>query len=329
MGDIIHTLPALTDAGKFFPDVRFDWVVEEAFAEIPLWHPLVQRVIPMAWRRWRKHIFSVNTWREWRQFYRDLRQEKYDLIIDAQGLIKSALLAFCSRGTRAGLDRHSAWEPVASLCYQRRYAVVPQQHAITRVRELFAAALEYPADINQMPDYNVAPELFKSYPADHPYLVFIHGTTWQTKQWPVEHWVALATLATQAGYNILLPWGNAEEHQRAKRIAAANAKIKILSRADLNELAGIIKGAKIVIAVDTGLGHLAAALSVPTISLYGPTDPKEIGTRGKNQIHLKTAFVCAPCNQQVCNYQPAAAVSPACLAAISVQQVWQRMQTFL
>src|SRR5271154_2332960 len=92
LGDIIHTFPALTDVGQALGDVRVDWVVEEGFASVPAWHPLVDTVIPVAWRRWRKAPFSTAVAKEWRAFYRQLRTHTYDLVLDAQGLIKSALL---------------------------------------------------------------------------------------------------------------------------------------------------------------------------------------------------------------------------------------------
>ena len=90
MGDLIHTLPALTDAGLAMPGIRFDWMVEENFAEIPAWHPLVDRVIPVSLRRWRKNWFSASTRGELRALRSALQAEKYDLVLDAQGLVKSA-----------------------------------------------------------------------------------------------------------------------------------------------------------------------------------------------------------------------------------------------
>src|SRR3990167_8502552 len=90
MGDLIHTFPALTDAGKAIPGITFDWVVEDVFAAIPTWHPLVNKVIPVALRRWRKGIFSSETRAGWRQLRQTMHAQDYDLVLDAQGLVKSA-----------------------------------------------------------------------------------------------------------------------------------------------------------------------------------------------------------------------------------------------
>ena len=116
MGDVLHTLPALTDAMQAMPDIRFDWVVEEGFAQIPSWHPAVERVLPVAIRRWRKAWFSAPVKAERRAFRDALRAVNYDAVIDAQGLVKSAaLVTRLARGVKHGMDWQTAREPLASL----------------------------------------------------------------------------------------------------------------------------------------------------------------------------------------------------------------------
>lgn len=329
LGDVIHTLPALTDAGKTIPGIRFDWVVEQPFAEIPAWHPLVDKVIPVAVRRWRKQPLQAIKSAEWQQFYASLRSTQYDLVIDAQGLVKSALLARLAPGKRAGLNFRSAWEPVASLLYNEVYAVNPEQHAVARVRQLFAAALGYAAPMT-VPDYGLdsgrLPQPSQEY---QNYMVFLHGTTWATKHWPEGYWRQLAQRVTEAGYQLLLPWGSDSEQQRAERIAANLANGKVLPKMALLEIAGILSQAVAVIAVDTGLGHLAAALNVPTINLYGPTNPVLTGTAGANQIHLAAPFECAPCLQKECTYKGVASVRPACFAQLPPEKVWHELKNSL
>ena len=119
LGDVIHTLPALTDAARAIPGIRFDWVVEEGFAEIPAWHPAVDAVIPVAIRRWRKKPLQAVRSGEWSNFKRRLRETQYDLVIDAQGLLKSAWLTRYARAEVVGLDKSSAREPLAARFYQR------------------------------------------------------------------------------------------------------------------------------------------------------------------------------------------------------------------
>lgn len=328
LGDVVHTLPALSDAVRALPGIRFDWVVEEALVEIPAWHPAVERVIPVALRRWRKRPMTAVMSGEWRKFQRQLRAESYDKIIDAQGLIKSALLTRMARGTRYGLDRHSAREPLAALGYGHRFSIGKNKHAIARVRELFAAVLGYPCPVTP-PDYGLSRGRFSPIPADERYVVFLHGTAWASKQWPVEYWVQLARLAAEAGYKVYLPWGSEQEQQRAQRIAVQCPDVTVLPKMNLAGLAAVLAHARGVVGVDTGLAHLAAALSAPAVTIYGATRPELTGTVGENQMHLCAKFPCAPCGGRVCSYRGAADVQPACYQTVAPAKVWDTITPLL
>lgn len=284
LGDVVHTLPALTDAQRAIPGIQFDWVVEEGFAEIPAWHPAVAQVIPVAIRRWRKNLLQTLRTGEWRRFKERLRETRYDLVIDAQGLLKSAWLTRYVKAPVAGLDRDSAREPMASRFYDRRYTVPRDQHALERVRQLFAQALGY-ALPQAIGDYGLDRAQLAA-PGEEPYLLFLHGTTWPSKHWPEAYWRELAERMSAFGWAIRLPWGNAEEKARAERIADGIAGASVLPRLNLGGVAKVIAGARACVAVDTGLGHLAAALDVPSISLYGPTLPGRVGAYGRSQVHL-------------------------------------------
>lgn len=328
LGDVIHTLPALSDAARALPDIRFDWVVEEALAEIPAWHPAVERVIPIALRRWRKQPSAALTGGEWRQFLHQLRTENYDKIIDAQGLIKSAVITRLARGPRYGLDRRSAREPLAALAYGHKISVEKKQHAITRVRALFAAALNYPCPATA-PDYGLSPTRFEPAATDERYMVFLHGTAWSSKQWPLGYWLELARLAAAQGYKVYLPWGNPNERQRARHIAAHCSSAVVLPEMNLAALAALLAHACGVVGVDTGLSHLAAALAAPAVTIYGATRPELTGTVGASQVHLCAKFPCAPCGGRVCAYQGAAPVQPACYQTIPPTQVWGSLTPML
>lgn len=325
LGDVIHTLPALTDAGQAINTIHFDWVVEQSFAEVPRWHPLVNKVIPVSLRRWRKQPWQALRSGEWQTFYRQLKSEKYDFIIDAQSLIKSAFLTYLAKGKRCGLNWQSAWEPLASLAYQHKYAVEPEQHAVVRVRQLFSQALNYPLP-NTIADYGIdRKQLIQTAnvtDVTDNYLVFLHGTTWPTKHWPENYWQQLAKQVVAAGFNIKIPWGNAVEHERAQRIAQNLPQIQVLPKLNLAGVASVLAGAKACVAVDTGLGHLAAALKVPTLSLYGPTNPLLTGTMGAFQHHLTAKFPCAPCLKKTCDYKGPHDVEPPCFSMLSPNVVW-------
>ena len=179
LGDIVHTLPAVTDAARAVPGLRCDWLVERAFAEIPPWHPAVDRVIQCDLRGWRRNLGQTVFGGDWSRFRGELRQTGYDLVIDAQGLVKSAWLARQARGPLAGPDRVSAREPLAAAMYQRGYAVPKHDaaHAVERSRRLFAQALGY-AYADTPPDAGLERMRFPDPDSGRPYAVFLHGTTW-------------------------------------------------------------------------------------------------------------------------------------------------------
>lgn len=337
LGDIIHTLPAVTDAVNARKDVVFDWVVEENFVEVPAWHPAVDKVIPISLRRWRRN--PLKTWlnHEVRAFRQSLQAKHYDLVIDAQGLIKSGIISRMSKGLTIGLTNQTAREPLSSLFYNQSYSVPWSGHAVDRVRQLFSRALNYRYS-KQLVDYGIDISRISQQnpPRKSGCVLFLHGTTWQTKHWPDAYWRRLGEIAAAAGYRILLPWGDEGEKRRAEHIADGIGQAEVLEKQTLTGLAQHMLEAEGVIAVDTGLGHLAAALGRPALTLYGPTNPNLTGTFGQHQLHLTSAIECAPCMKKVCAYkgQPvldteggeSLDVQPPCFATHKPGQVWEQFE---
>ncbi len=302
MGDVFHTFPALSDALKALPDLQIDWVVEKSFAEIPQWHPAVDKVYPIELRKWRKSLFSKQTRQEIKAFFETVNQTKYDLILDAQGLYKSLWVAKRVNAPISGFDFKSAREPLASLFYQNKYTVAKDQHAILRLRQLFANALDYRLSEHAPIVYGLntqawsKPEVLIENIGHDDYWVFLHGTTWETKYWPEAYWIELLQKANHAGVKVVLPWGNQEEHDRALRIissAESNQAWVPDEILNLNTVAKILKNAQAVVSVDTGLSHVAAALEVPMVVVYRVTDPILVGADGSKVTRLESP--CAPC----------------------------------
>jgi heptosyltransferase-1 len=317
MGDVIHTLPALTDAARAIPGIRFDWVVEEGFEEIPSWHPAVDKVIKVAIRRWRKNIFTSLRGSEWKQVRNQLKQCHYDCVIDAQGLLKSAWLTRYTKAPVFGYDSQSARERFASFAYQHKLSVPKEMHAVERTRSLFAQALNYKLP-QEKGSYGIDKKRFTLSGEVEKNLVFLHGTSRDDKHWPEPYWCELASLAGAAGFHIYLPWGSDAEKQRAERIAANCSAAEVLPKLTLYGVASVLARANGVVAVDTGLGHLTAALDIPAVSLYGPTSPDLVGAYGHHQVHLTTAG-----RAQV------AGVEPVAMAPLLPADVWRAMSELL
>lgn len=282
LGDVIHHMPALTEAQRHRPDARFSWLVEAEYVPLVARHPAVARIIPVATRRWRHSIFSSASWREARAFVAALRDCRYDAVIDSQGLIRSAVMTRLARAHRHGFDRRSVREPLASFLYDHCHWVAPDSHAITRNRVLSGLALGYVPE--GPPDFGLDRTAFAA-PAKPPRAVLQHGTARPEKQWPLEHWRGLAEMLTARGYRIVLPSGTAAEYDRSRQLAAALDCAEILDRVPLETAAATIAGASLVVGVDTGLLHLAAAFSIPLVGIFvGASQAALTGPMGAGPI---------------------------------------------
>ena len=282
LGDVLHHCPAVSDARHRFPEAAIDWVVEESFAGIAEMHPAVRRVVPVAIRRWRKRIAGPAAWTELLGFRRALRSESYDCVIDTQGLLKSALIASQVRGTTHGFDASSAREPLASRLYDVHHRVEREMHAVERNRALTAAALGIePASICE---YGLRAPQGVPVPVPSRYCVMLSMTSRDDKLWPESHWVELTKVLSASGLVSLYPWGSASEQGRCRRIVEAAGSGVVPRAMSLGELASVIAGSQVVIGVDTGLSHLAAALRFPVIGLYCGSDPRLTGLYGSGKL---------------------------------------------
>lgn len=282
LGDVVHNCPAVSDVARAAPGAAIDWVVEEAFAEIAAMHAQVRRAIPVAVRRWRSALWHPCVWSEMAAFRRALREERYDLVIDTQGLLKSALLARLARGERHGMDAASAREPLAARFYDVRHAVARDQHALERNRQLATAATGGAPQAGC--DYGLRVE--GPPPLDLPaaYVVLLTMTSRADKLWPEGNWVELGRLLAARGLRCVLPWGDEAERARAARVAAGIGDALVPRHMGLAELARLMRSARGVAGVDTGLTHLAAALGVPAVGIYLSSEAQLTGLRAGSRV---------------------------------------------
>lgn len=278
LGDVVHNLPIASDILFAFPGAEIDWAAEEAFAPLPHLHPAVRAVVPVAVRRWRRTLWQARTWAEIRGFLRRLRSERYDAVIDTQGLLKSALITRAAHGIRYGLDWKSSREPLGFF-YDRTFNVPWSRHAVERNRSLAAQALGYvPAP---RVDYGIRSDAAHfSWLPPQRYAVLLHATSAERKLWPEAQWEELGRYLSRRTMRSVLPWGDAAERARSDRLASHIPGAIVPPPLRLDEAAGLLAGAHAAIGVDTGLTHVAAALGVATIGVYCATDPARTGLYG-------------------------------------------------
>jgi heptosyltransferase-1 len=277
MGDVVHLLPAITDVAGYFPTTRIDWVVEESFADLPRLHPAVNRVITVAQRRWRRAPFSSATRSEFGAFRSALKWHEYDIVIDAQGLLKSAFLAMFAKGTHAGQGFGHAREPLAALLYRQWLDVPWTLPAITANRRLVSSALYLPDNSASAPAYGLETTPLEADWLPTPYAVLLHGASADAKLWPEQDWCAVGAFLVQREMRCVIPWGGDSEHERAERLARQIPGAVVAPELSLAQAAGLIAGAKLAVGVDSGLAHLAAALGTPVIALFNGSDPSRTG----------------------------------------------------
>ncbi|MGH8616820.1 MAG: lipopolysaccharide heptosyltransferase I [Burkholderiales bacterium] len=274
LGDVVHNLPVVSDIRRAHPGAQVEWVVERAFADIPRRHSGVAQVIEVELRRWRRAFWRSDVRGAARHVIDALQREPYDAIVDTQGLMKSAWLAWRARGPAYGKDWASAREPLAFF-YDRSFAIPWSLHAVERNRLLAARALGY--TVSGAPDFGIAAS-----PAvgDGPYAVLLHATSAGNKLWPEAHWIALSAALRARGLRCVLPWGSPEERARSERLAAGMDGAQVPPALSLPAVTQLLGGARGVVGVDTGLTHLAGALGVPTVGIFVATDPAATGLYG-------------------------------------------------
>lgn len=299
MGDVVHALPLVSDIAVNVPGATIDWVVEEGFAAIPALHPAVTRVVPIALRRWRRRLFAASTWSEFGAARRALQEHTYHRIVDCQGLLKSAWIARWATGPLAGPDAQSAREPIAARFYDMKFPVDRRAHAIARNRALGAAAFGYEARGEPRFGLRVAGQdsvagtgavatSGEPLPAEAqalttvPFAVLLTNASRATKLWPDDRWVEVAAALHTRGLRSVLFWGSADEAARSQARAARMPDAVLAPRLSLAAIAAVMTRAQVVVGLDTGLTHLAAAAGAPTVGIYCDYDPSLVGITGES-----------------------------------------------
>jgi heptosyltransferase-1 len=303
-GDVVHTFPALTDLRAARPDVEVDWLVEEGFADLAAAHPAVSHVHRVALRRlrWPPQLWPALIAHR-AALKHALRGRRYDMVVDLQGLVKSAVVAKLAGVPVTGIDAASAREPASARFYKRTIPLVAHPHAVERLRHLLADAVGYAVPAGKGRAGIVVPDVPLLVPED--YGIVVPSTSWPSKLWREDCWRRLLFELAAEGRKVLLPWGDEKEEERARHLTAGISGADALSRRLGGlELMRFVGGARFAIGVDTGLMQLAAAFGVPGVTLFGPTDPAKTAPYGDSQRIVRSTGPFAPCLQEECTHGP-------------------------
>ena len=315
LGDVIQTLPVLHDLATVFSDVQIDWVVEEAFADLLSEGPGLGRVIPCAQRRWRKTPFNAQTRAQWHAFWSDLRSQAYDVVIDFQGLIKSARIARGARLTDTGFSvtygnrsELCAYEWPVRWMLKRTVPMDSRLHAVARYRQLAARALGY-ASHSMLQEAPVYPfQLLRH--AQHKAVFFAHGTTRLDNEWPEASWIGVGRRCIAAGFEVWIAQANDREQAFAQHLKSAlGDAVRVLPRSNLSALLKTMLTCQGVLGVDSGLSHLAVSLNLPVVQIFSQARAWRAGPVG--QVHQ-----CAVGGDHVPDVQEVWAAWQRCLTAL-------------
>jgi heptosyltransferase-1 len=277
IGDILHTMTVLSDIKKVLPDSEIDWLVDSSFEGVAKLSPLIDNVIAIPLRRWKKNKFS------W--FYKVIQfrkltiGKKYDYIIDTQGLIKSAILAkILFNGKVYGLDALSAREKISSYLYDYKYYVDQNAVAVTRLRGLIAKIFNLQSNLN---DFKFIINTTKAkIDLNKDYIMILHGTSKENKKWSLENWVQLINwFIEHTNKDIVATYSNSDELKFVTKLnkKITNSRFLVVEKLNFSELSGLIKDSCLVIGVDTGFTHMANLLKIPTIAIYLHSKPSYVG----------------------------------------------------
>ena len=277
IGDIFHGFTILPDLKKVFPDATIDWLVDENFTEIAKLSPLIDNVIPIPLRKWKKNKLSLIS--KLIQYKKSLPNIEYDYIIDTQGLLKSALLAkFLFNGYVYGYDKKSARESLASLFYDFTYTVNQNDIAVVRFRGLIAKIFNLKHDLRQI-DFRINSEDCEiSYPQG--YIVYLYGTSRDAKKWQLENWVTLSMWIIQnTTKQIILTYSNPQEKHFAEQIITklSTDRVTLVNKLSPVKVVDLINKSDLVIGVDTGFTHCANLLGKATLAIYLDSNPNYVG----------------------------------------------------
>lgn len=334
IGDVVHTLPALDALHHQFPDSNITWVVEEKASDIVKDHPYLKKLIVSKRKRWLKDLRKPSLWyptlKEIISFMRELRSQEYDVVIDFQGLLKSAILVFFSRGKRK--IGYSKTREMSSLFLNEKIpAYSLDQHAVDRNVNLSSYLgaqrdeITFPVFIEKEDKKKIGLLLSAHGLSTSKPLIAIHAQAgWTTKRWSPTKMARLSEQLMEIYDAQVIFIGGRDDYLSIENIISMmnHPAVNVAGKTSLKELAYLSSLLNLMITVDSGPMHIASAMGTPMVVLFGPTAPWKTGPYGDNAIIIRSKLFCSPCFKRKCD-------NKACMEEISVEAVLQSVDTQL
>jgi lipopolysaccharide heptosyltransferase I len=335
LGDIIHSLPFLKALKDNFRDAHIEWVISKNFKDILEGNPLINKLIVFDKDSWKKPGNLLKTIKEMKALVKTLKLEHYDLVVDLQGLLRSGLITFfASSPLKVGFKQAREG---SRFFYNRKIPVNSDLHAVDKCLKIAKAIrkeqstehraqntekIEFPLYIYKEAKENVRKLLGGL--KEKEYVVIVPSARWETKRWPAGNF---SRLISKLPVQCVIAGSSADKNVAQKVIDSSESSIiNLCGRTNLKELIALIAGAKVVVSNDSGPMHIGAALGVPVIALFGPTDPVKTGPYGwqgnKNLKVIRTPIPCSPCFKRKCK-------DPLCMRGISVDTVLEEIREYL
>ncbi|CAA6811509.1 MAG: Lipopolysaccharide heptosyltransferase I (EC [uncultured Sulfurovum sp.] len=285
MGDIIHAMVALQYIKEAHPDIKIDWIVEQGFASVLEGNPHIDNILTL-------NLKSIK--KDKSEFFSQIKKVKryaknnYNLVLDAQGLIKSALTAKLLGKKRAGFSKESIREGVASYFYNQKVEIAYDANTIDRNATILSEPLNFRITSQMIIDkkpflfYQDEDAIIYNYlSTEKRNIIFVIGSTWESRNYPKEKFAEIANTLQE---NVLIAWGSEEEKQKAEWIEANSNHAKVLPKINLNTLKAVIAKSDLLIGNDTGPTHMAWGLNIPSITIFGPTPINRVYQTSINKV---------------------------------------------
>jgi len=323
VGDLVHTLPVLVALRSHFPDATIDWLVETRFRDVLASNPELDELVEVDTLGWRKRLFSPATWKEIAASTRAIRRRNYDVVLDLQGTIKSSVAARLAKSDRhIGFSRSALKERAAALLYSEHVSVNGEPHHVIdrHLRLLSALDIEtkeraFPLVVqNEMEEES---ERSLASLALTEYVILNPGGAWVTKRWAPEKFGALAAaIAKEWKLPTLVVWGPGEAELAQRIVDTSEGSAQLAPATGIRGLIPYIRRARLFVSGDTGPMHLASAVGVPVVGIFGPTDPAKNGPFGPNDAVVWKEVDCGPCYKRRCP-----GFDNVCMTSIEIEDV--------